>query len=69
MKNVIIAAVVASSFLVGCKKDAPVAVEAPKPAAAAAVVEAPKPPPAAAASWIVLEKLGAIQLGRCASTS
>lgn len=57
MKNVIIAAVVASSFLAGCKKDAPAAVEAPKPAAPAAVAEAPKPPPAA--SWVVLEKLGA----------
>ncbi len=57
MKNVIIAAIVASSFLAGCKKDAPpAAVEVPKPAAA--VVEAPKPPPAAA-SWVVLEKLGA----------
>lgn len=59
MKNVIIAAVVASSFLVGCKKDAPAAVEVAKPAAPAAVVEAPKPPPAAASSWVVLEKLGA----------
>ncbi|MDP1917504.1 MAG: hypothetical protein Q8L14_14785 [Myxococcales bacterium] len=59
MKNVIIAAVVASSFLAGCKKDAPAAVEVPKPAAPAAVVEAPKPPPPAAASWVVLEKLGA----------
>lgn len=57
MKNVIIAAVVASSFLVGCKKDAPA--EVAKPAAPAAVVEAPKPPPAAASSWVVLEKLGA----------
>lgn len=59
MKNVIIAAVVASSFLVGCKKDAPAAAEAPK-AAPEPVAEAPKAAPAAAAaSWVVLEKLGA----------
>lgn len=61
MKHVIIAAVVASSFLVGCKKDAPAA-DAPKAAAPAAeapkAVEAPKPA-AAAPSWVVLEKLNA----------
>lgn len=59
MKHVIIAAVVASSFLVGCKKDAPAA-DAPKAAAAEApkVAEAPKPA-AAAPSWVVLEKLNA----------
>lgn len=59
MKHVVIAAIVASSFLAACKKDAPAPAEAPKPAAAAPA-EAPKPAPApAAASWVVLEKLGA----------
>jgi PBP1b-binding outer membrane lipoprotein LpoB len=62
MKRIILSAVVAASFLVGCKKDAAPVAEAPKAEAAkpaaAAPAEAAKPA-AAATAWVALEKLNA----------
>jgi hypothetical protein len=61
MHRIILSAVVAMSLLVGCKKDAPAPVEAPKVDAAKveAPVAEPSKPAAAASARITLDKLGA----------